>query len=237
MNEAQAKELLDKIIGQVFGYQNPLSLEQFMQKFTFDIKLPQQVVDAVDGSVTWAQSTNPTKFMKMENARNAEIGGASTATDGLRPKRALNSMDDIIAAWGEINFMTTERHIESLNVGQSDNIIRSENVFRSQDIRTCKNVLFSDGVSSCEYVAACQRSANSTFCVRVDDSGDCSNSFNVAWSSKISNSFFISDAADMQDSMFCTNIKGKRFCIANMEYTEQEYNHYKEMVIRWILTG
>ena len=237
MNEAQAKQLLDKIIGQVFGYQNPLSLEQFMQKFTFDIKLPQQVVDAMDGSVTWASSANPTKFMKMDNARGAEIGGASMNTDYTRPKRQLNSMDDIIAAWNEINFMTTERQIESLNVGQSDNIIRSENVFRSQDIQNSKNIIFSDGVHNSEYVAAGQRSGNSTFCIRIDDSGDCSNSFNVAWSSKINNSFFISDAADMQDSMFCTNIKGKRFCIANMEYTEQEYNQYKEMVVRWILTS
>lgn len=237
MNEAQAKQLLDKIIGQVFGYQNPLSLEQFMQKFTFDIKLPQQVVDAIDGSVTWASSANPTKFVKMDNARGVEMGGASKDTDYLRPKRQLNSMDDIIAAWNEIHFMTTERQIESLNIGQSDNIIRSENVFRSQDVQNSKNVLFSDGVHNSEYIAAGQRSGNSTFCIRIDDSGDCSNSFNVAWSSKINNCFFISDAADMQDSMFCTNIKGKRFCIANMEYTEQEYNQYKEMVVRWILTS
>ena len=70
MNAHEAKKILDKIVGQVFGYQNPLSLEQAMQKFAFDIKLPQQVFDTTDGSQTWAQSTNPTKFVTMENARD-----------------------------------------------------------------------------------------------------------------------------------------------------------------------
>jgi len=58
-----------------------------MQKFTFDIRLPQQVTDAVDGSATWAQSTNPNRFVKLDNARNMELGGAGPATDYLRPKR------------------------------------------------------------------------------------------------------------------------------------------------------
>lgn len=37
MNAQEAKVIVDKIVGQVFGYQNPLTLEQFMQKFAFDV--------------------------------------------------------------------------------------------------------------------------------------------------------------------------------------------------------
>lgn len=237
MTEREAQKLLDKIVGQVFGYQNPFTLEQFMQKFAFDVRLPQQVFDSFDGSPTWAQSTNPTKFMKMENARGVEIAGASKDTDFLRPKKVLNSMDDILAEWNLINFTTTERINDSLNIGESDNIERSENVFRSQDVRDSKNVLFSDGVGKSEYIVAGQRSGNSTYCIRIDDSGECTSCFSVSWSGRLTNCFFMHDSGDMQDSMFCTNIKGKRFCIANMEYTEQEYNHYKDMVLRWLLTN
>lgn len=237
MTHQEAQEVLDKIVGQVFGYKNPLNLEQFMTKFSFDVRLPQQVTDSVDGSITWAQSINPLKFMKMSNARGLEIAGASKDTDWLRPARPLNSMEDIMTAWEEINFTTTERMNDSINVSESDNIEFSENVFRSQDIRRSKNILFSDGLGGCEFVAASQRCRDLAFCVRTEDSGECSNSFGVSWSSRITNCFFIHDAGDMQDSMFCTNINGKRFCIANMQFDEAEYRRIKDMVVRWILTN
>ena len=237
MTTADAQKMLDKIVGQVFGFQNPLSLDQFMQKFTFDIRLPQPVIDSTDGSTTWAQSTNPTRFVSLKNSRNLTVGGASAKTDNLRPKREINAVEDILTAWNEINLTTTERYKESLNVAESDNIYNSENVYRSQDIRKSKNILFSDGVENCEFVVAGQRSGSSTFCIRLEDSGNCSNSFNVSWSGNITNCFFIHDAADMQDSMFCTNMKGKRFCVANMQYEEVEYNRIKDMVARWILTN
>jgi len=237
MTTAEAQQVLNKVVGQVFGFQNPFSLEQFMQKFTFDIRLPQPVNDITDGSTTWAQSTNPTRFIKMKNARGYEVAGASAKTDYLRPKRPLNSIEDIMAAWNEINLTTTERYMDSLNVSESDNIYYSENVYRSQDIRKSKNILFSDGVGGCEFVVASQRSGDSTFCIRIEDSGDCTNCFNVSWSGNLTNCFFMHDTGDMQDSMFCTNLKGQRFCIANMKYEEAEYNQIKNMIARWVLTN
>jgi hypothetical protein len=237
MTTPQAQQLLDKVIGQVLGYQNPLSLEQFMQKFTFDIRLPQQVNDSFDTSVTWAQSTNPTRFVKLENARGLEIAGASAETDYLRPTRKLESIQDIMSAWNEINFTTTERYKDSINVSESDNIYYSENIYRSQDIHKSKNILLSDGVSNSEYVVAGQRSGDSTFCIRIEDSGNCTNCFNVSWSGNLTNCLFMHDTGDMQDSMFCTNIKGKRFCIANMQYEEADYKKLRDMVVRWVLTS
>lgn len=229
MNAVEAKQILDKVVGQVFGFQNPLTLEQAMQKFAFDVRLPQQVFDASDNSPTWAQSTNPSKFIKIENARTSETG--------IMQPKPLNSLQDILAAWNEINYTTTERQIDSLNFAESDNVYFSENVFRSQDIRRSKNVLFSDGATDSEYVIASQRSGDNTFCIRIEDSGECSNSFNVSWSTKITNSLFIHDCANMQDSMFCTNMKDGRFCIANMQFEESEYRRLREMVVRWVLTG
>lgn len=237
MTNSEAQKLLDKIIAQVFGYRNPMTLDQFMAKFAFDIRLPQKVNDSLDGSVTWAQSTNPVKFVKLKNARDLEIGGASAKTDYLRPKRSLGSIEDIMNAWGEINYTTTERYKDSLNVAESDNISYSENIYRSQDIRKSKNILFSDGLSSSKFIVAGQRSVDLTFSIRVDDSGNVTNSFNVSGSGNITNCFFMHDTADMQDSMFCTNIKGKRFCIANMQYEESEYLKLKDIVVRWILTS
>lgn len=32
-------------------------------------------------------------------------------------------------------------------------------------------------------------------------------------------------------------MSGKEFCIANMQFTEEEYNRLKPIVIQWILTS
>lgn len=237
MTKQQAQETLDKIVGQVFGYKNPFTLEQFMQKFAFDVRLPQQVTDAYDGSITWAQSINPAKYIKLENARSVDFMGINQKTDNMQPTRKLNSIEDILQAWDFVNYTTTERVKDSLNVSESDSISYSENVYHSQDIRSSKNILFTDGASNCEFMVASQRSNDSTFGIRIDDSGDITNSFNVAWCGKITNCFFMQDAGDMQDSMFCTNISGKQFMVANMQFDEAEYKRLKDIVIRWILTS
>lgn len=226
MNEQQAKELLDKVVGVVFGYQNPLSLEQAKERFAFDLRLPQQVYDSFTQQPTWASSVNPTKFISLENPRSRD--------EWMLPKRELNSIEDIVAAWSETNFTTSDRQLDSLNVTASDNIYRSENVYNSCDIRNSKNILFCESGDSYEYVVAGSRSSASSFCIRVEDSQLCTSSFNVIWSSKVSNSFFIQDCYDVMDCMFCSHIAGKRFCIANMQYTEEEYNRLKQQVIQWI---
>jgi hypothetical protein len=38
------------------------------------------------------------------------------------------------------------------------------------------------------------------------------------------------------DCLFCSHLSGKRFCIANMQFEEEEYYKIKEQVVRWVLT-
>jgi len=232
MSPEEAKQLLDKIVGSVFGYENPLSLDEAMQKFAFDLRLPQQVQDYTTGETTWALSVNPSKFITLENVRKT-----NQDTEWMLPKRQLNTIEDVITAWAETNATTTERQNDSANVGQSDSINNSENIFRSVDIRDSKNVLFSEGGNNLEYVVAASRSNAASFCIRVEDSRLCSNSFNVLWSAKVTNSFFVQDCFDIMDCMFCSHIAGKRFCIANMQFTEEEYAAIKDKVVKWILTS
>ena len=230
MTKQQAQAALDKIMGQIFGFKNPFSLEQFMQKYAFDIRLPNQVNDSTTGQPTWSQSINPTKYITVKNAWEREDWT-------MMPRRDIKTVEDILAAWDEINYTATERELDSTNVAESDNIYESENVYRSQDIHASKNILFSDGVWDSEFLAAVQRSNSSTFCARLEDSKECSNSFEVSWSNKVVNSFFIHDCGDIYESMFCSHVTSKRFCIANMQFDEAEYRKLKDLVIRWILTG
>jgi hypothetical protein len=230
MTKTQAQDTLDKIVGQIFGFKNPYTLDQFMQRYAFDVRLPNQVTDSTTGEVTWAQSTNPTKFITVKNAWDREDWN-------MMPRRDVKTIEDILAAWEEINFTATERYLDSENVAESDNIYGSENVYRSQDVHGSKNILFSDGVWDSEYLVAAQRSNTSTFSARVEDCNSCSNSFEVSWSNKVVNSFFVHDCADMYETMFCSHVTNKKFCIANMQFNEDEYRKLKDIVLRWILSS
>ena len=232
MNEEKAKKIFDKIIGQIFGCQNPFTLEQSMSKFAFDISLPQKVYDSTTGEPTWAMSTSPTKFITFKN-----VVKRNPIDDWVLPKRPLKNLDDIIKAWSETNIMATERTRESINFAESDNVNFCENVYRSQDCGESKNLVFCDGIYKSEFVAASQRSIIMSFCMRAEDSRECSNSFNVNWSGKISDSFFIQDSYDLQDCMFCSHMVSKRYCIANMQFEKEEYLRLRKQVIEWILTS
>ena len=39
MDSQQAQAVIDTIIGEIFGFKNPFTLEQFQQKFAFDVRL------------------------------------------------------------------------------------------------------------------------------------------------------------------------------------------------------
>lgn len=231
MDAQVAKTIMDKIVGQVFGYQNPLTLEQFAAKFAFDIRLPQQVYDTLSNQPTWASSVNAGKFVQFESSM------ALPEDYFVREKRPISSIQDILNVWNETNLMATERYLDSLNVAESDDVRGSENVYRSQNVENSKNILFTDGSINNEYLAASQRSQASSFCIRLEDSNTCSNSFSVNWSKNISNSFFIQDCANMQDSMFCSHLNSKQYWIANMPYEKEEYMKIRDMVVRWILTA
>jgi hypothetical protein len=230
MTEAQAKQLLDTIVGQVFGYQNPLSLEQAATKFAFDVRLPQQVFDSQTGAPTWAASMGQRRYLN-----NDTVAQRVKNDESMQAYRTLGSIDDILEAWNAVNYTASERQIGSSGVLESDGVYHSENVYRSIDIRKSKNVLLSDGIDSCEYIVGGQTSKNCHYAIRVEDSKNIRTSFNVVWSNKVTDSYFIQDCFDVRDCMFCTHLAGKQYCIANMQFEESEYRRVKDMVARWIL--
>ncbi|NTW62038.1 hypothetical protein HGB25_01345 [Candidatus Saccharibacteria bacterium] len=231
MNKKQAKEILDKIIKQIFGRDNPFTLEEALSKFAFDISLPQKVYDSETNEVTWAMSTSPTKFMKFSN-----ISKRSLVDNWEMPKKPVKGLQEVLEAWNQINYMATERAMDATGVLECDSVTKIENVFRSQDCGESKNILFCDGIYKSEFVAASQRSITLNFCMRAEDSRNSSNSFGIIWSGKISDSFFIQDCYDMQDCMFCSHMVSKQYCIANMQFEKDEYMKIRKEVIDWILS-
>lgn len=232
MNENVALDIINKIFNNVFNENNKLSLEEILEKFAFDVKLPMQVNDYTTNETTWANSINSGKFITNTNMAKRDI------TEGwMLPKKEINNLQDLIDVWNSINLTTTERVYDSINVIKSDTIYRCENVYRCSDCNDSKNIIYCDSCGACEYLLASQRSGICTFCIRTDDSKNCSNSYNVICSNKISNSLFIQDCFNLYECIFCSHIANKRFCIANMQYEEKEYYEIKKAIIEWIINS
>ena len=232
MNDNIALEIVNKIFNNVFDENNKYSLEELLEKFAFDIKLPKQVNDSTTNEITWADSINSGKFITNSNMekRNLAIGW-------MLPKKGFNNLQELIEIWNSINLTTTERVYDSINIVKSDTIYRCENVYRCTDCSDSKNIIYCDSCGNSEYILASQRSGTCNFCIRTDDSKNCSNSYNVICSNKISNSLFIQDCFNLYECMFCSHIANKRFCIANMQFEEEEYFEIKKAIIDWILNS
>lgn len=230
MDETHAKQIADTIIGQIFGLQNPYSLEEFRAKFAFDIRMTTEVLDSTTGKTTWVQNPSGTKFLNFADL-------IKSGNDMMRPSQPINSVEDIMRLWQDVNYTAAERTINSSNTAKSDAIYGSQNVYQSIDIHESKNILFSETSQFLEYSAAIQRSNTCLYSLRVDDSNKVSKSFQVSWSGNITNCMFIKDCKNVSDSMFCSQITDKRFCIANMQFSEEEYRHWEKLVKAWILSN
>ena len=232
MNDKLTLEIINKIFNSIFDKNNSFSLEELLEKYAFDIKLPKQVNDSVTNEITWADSINSGKFI---TNKNMEI---KDSKDGwMLPKREISNLQELIDIWNSINLTTTERVYDSINVCKSDTIYRSENVYRCTDCSESKNIIYCDSCMNCNYTLASSRSSNCDFCIRTDDSKDCSNSYNVICSNKVKNSLFIQDCFDLYECMFCSHISTKKYCIANMQFEEEEYYEIKKTIIEWILNS
>lgn len=230
MNDKQCQIVVNEIFMEVFGLQCPMTIEELLTECAFDIRLPNKVIDAITGVETWASSINSNKYITQDNMEKYD-----EYKGWIVQKRPISSLDDIIKLWDKINYTTTERVYDSINVSKSDTIYNCENIYRSQDCRKCKNTIFSDGCANSDYIIACQRSEGCSYAIRVDDSNNCSNSYNVICSAKISNSFFIQDANSLHECMFCSHIANRRYCIANMQYSREEYMEIKSEIMKWII--
>ena len=152
----------------------------------------------------------------------------------MRPKEDIKSMKDIEKMYGELSSFLGSKTINASNVRDSDNVLGSTNVYLSQNILSSKYIGFSENCNSCEYVYGSKFMADSSFCIRCQDSS-LTNCFEVSWSAKCSNCFYCHNCFDLQDCMFCFHLASKQYCIANRQYTKEEYEKIKKMVIEHLL--
>ncbi len=230
MNEQQTLEVINKIFATIFGQKNPYTLDEIFNKFAFDIVLPQKVHDSTTHEEAWTDSPTSSKFITQANMERHENTIGWTVK-----KREVHNLDEIISLWNRLNMRTTDKVFDGINVHKSDSIHGAENVYNCVDSGKAKNIAFCRSCGDCSFLLACQRTALSDFCIRVDDTFYCTNSYCVSSSKKVANSMFIQDCFDIYECMFCAHLRGKRYYIANMPFEKEEYFAIKKLVIDWIL--
>ena len=230
MTKDQTMQTANQIFQAIFAQDNPYNLDELKAHFAADIQLPTLVQDSTTGEDTYSAMPNAKSYITDSNSSKRD-----ETTGWLLPTRPIKGIKDILAAWQEVNFITTERAYDCENVAASDPVYHSQNVYNSTNCGRCKNIIFCDGTYDTESAIACQRSTGLNFCLRVDDSNTCSNSYHVICSAKISNSLFIQDASNLHECLFCSHLSNQKYCIANMQFDEPTYRKLKAKVIEWIL--
>lgn len=230
MTDPEILASANQIFQAIFRHDNPFDLKTLEQKFAFDIKLPVAVKDSLTGATTFSAIPGAQKFITAE-----QVEAWDRDKGWLQPRRKIQNISEILDLWQEINYITSGRVYDSEHVSCSDPIYGSRYVHKSTNCGGSNHLIFCDGIFDSNFTMASQRSTGLNYCLRVDDSNTCSNSYSVICSSKISNSLFIQDASDLHECMFCSHLSNQEYCIANMQFEKGEYMSLKQQIIQRML--
>lgn len=230
MDKQNAKKIADYIFKYVFGIDNPYSLEELQNKFAIDTPSARRVTCALSKIDTWTVSPKEERI-----ASQQAIADRFKKDEWMKKKRPISSMEEILSSWKEINYLTSEKYINSKDVAESDGIYNSASVYHSVSIFDSKNIIFSYKIFDCNYMLAARDDSSCTLGVRMKENLFCSSGFEISWSNKVSKSMYIHDGYDLFECLFCSHVRSRKYCIANMQFTKEEYFKLKKIVVEWIL--
>ncbi len=230
MDQQKIKQIADYVFKDVFSQDNPYSLSQLEKKFAFDVPLANKVACALSGKDTWSFSAE-SKLIASQKA----ITERFKKDEWMRKKRPTSSMKELLKYWQEINYITGEKYINSRDAAESDGIYNSAFVYKCVSIFDSRNIIFSYKIFDCNYMLASRDNSSCTLGIRIKESVYCSSCFELSWSNKVSKSMFIHDCFDLYECLFCSHLRSKKYCIANMQFEKEEYLKIKKMVVDWVL--
>lgn len=230
METNSPSQAINYIFRDVFELDNPFSLEDLMERFCESVPLPRQMKCSLSGAETWLSPLELSPPVNPDACRK-DLG----IEEWLKPKKPIRNMDELLAAWKEVDFQSGDKIRNSVNVEKSDSVMGSSNVFYSSLIGDSKNIYFSYNNFNCTHLVASRGNYSCSLGIRMMESIYCSSGFAVSFSNKVAKSIFVNDSFDCFECMFCYNLASKRYCIANMQFEVEEYMKIKSMVVKWIL--
>lgn len=232
MNMNVAQQTADYIMKDIFGVDRPFPLPHIIERFAFDIPSVQPVRCALSGEEIWTFFPTGEKI-----ASQKAIADRFKKDEWMREKKSLTYIQDVLRSWNEINYLTGEKYIHSRDVSESDGIYNSSGVHRSVSVFDSKHIVASYKLFDSQYMLASRDCSSCNVGIRMKESIFCSSGFEISWSHKVSRSMYIHDCFDVYECLFCSHLRSKKYCIANMQYGKEEYVNVKKLVIDWILRG
>lgn len=230
MQDEQAKKIVNMISKDVFGRELGMSLDDIQRLLTNGIALPEVAECSRTGVPVYLYDPQPQHHIISEPASMEQ----AKKNDWMQEKQPINTIDDFLRLWDEVNYMRGDKATESQDVAKSDSVISSHGVYMSTLIGNSKNILYSHGNFFSNYLLACRGNSSCNFGIRVFDSIYCSSSYEVRWSNKVTKSMFITDSLDLYECIACFGLRSKKYCVANIQFEKEEYMKIKAMIIDWI---
>jgi len=208
----------------LFGVEPELSLTDFQEDFCADLPLPMFAENLWGGEPVAISKPYRRVVAQNQIAKNVEEMQKT-------PNGQVNSPDELLSEIFSKLIFSGDNCYDSINVVNSDNVFKSLNVYQSRSVHESKNVIFCTNCVGLENAAACDDSGFSQFVIRAMDSINCSRCLDVYQSGKCSNSIFLSNCYDVHECILCTNLRSKRFCIGNMQFSESAYNELRKQIL------
>lgn len=222
------QDLYKLIWGQVFSGFEPLPVEEFIRIYTRDIQLPQKVNSALSGSEIFSgiEEYGYQRFITEQ-----EIAQRTEQDNFMKSAQKPNSLQELLTNLKDVALFRGSRSLNSDVVLESDDIYSSSYIYNSTHLHSCHHMMWCNGNKASEYLMASTENGESSFGIRLRDSGSISNSFDMHWCGKSSNSYFCVDCFDLRDCMFCFHIVSKQYCIGNMQFEKEEYERIKKQLL------
>jgi len=221
------KELYGVIWKQVFGELPIIDADKIKDLWAKDIVLPLVNKSELSGKPVWSSPEYEYKHFISE----AEKSERSEKDNFMEAKVEVTSLTDVLNQIKKVAFFRGGRMLNSSAVEESDDIYSSNIIYNSTHIYTSQKIIWGNNLVQSEYLMASKNSKNCTFSIRVMDSANVANCFDVSFCANTSNSMFCHDCFDVRDCLFCFHLASKRFCIANMQFEEAEYNEIKKKIL------
>ena len=221
-------DIYNAVWKEVFPDITPLPIDTFKSIFTKDLLLPIQKECVVKKTPIYIGKEYTYKRFISDEARWERIN----VDNNMSPKIPVSSLTDIVPKVQEFAFFKGSRTQNSDVVEESDDIHSSSYIYNSEHIYNSSKILFGYNIQQSEFLLASSGNKACEFGIALVDSASTSNSFDIGWSAKSSNCYFCNNVFDLRDCMFCFNIESKQYCIANMQFTEEEYKKLKPMILK-----
>lgn len=184
------------------------------------------------GGVWVADGDKEEKFVNQQ-----EVAEGYKKDGWMRSYTKMESMKEVLKKWTEINYVVASRQVNSVEIEESDGVYNSRGVYASSSIFDSKYIMGSRKLFDCGYLVGCRDDTACLVGAGVRESIYCSKCWEVSWSNKVSRSAFVHDCYDISECLFCSHLRSKKYCVANIQLDKEEYLKIKEMVKEWVISS